>query len=56
MLSLIAGLPGGGRSGRRSCAYVAGSTPGEGPWVLEMELDDGGGGSNSNGGDRNGVI
>ncbi len=46
----------GGRRGRRSCAYVACSTPGKGMWVWEIELDDGGGSSNSNGGDGDGVV
>ncbi len=47
---------GGGRRGRRSCAYVACSTPGEGAWVWDMELDDSSGGSNSNGRDGDGVV
>jgi hypothetical protein len=42
--------------GRRSHAYVACSTPGEGTWVWEMELDDSRGGGNGDGGDRDGVI
>jgi hypothetical protein len=55
-LSLVAGLPGGGGRGRRSCAYMACSMPGEDMWVWEVELDDGGGSGNSNGGDEDGVV
>ncbi len=35
---------------------MACSTPGEGTWVWEMELDDGGGGGNSGGRDGDGVV
>ncbi len=35
---------------------MACSMPGEGTWVWEMELDDGGSGGNSNGRDGDGVL